>query len=47
MNTSKKTARIVGALFLTVNIVFLVGALSIESILSSPDYLVIVSAKRT
>lgn len=47
VNTNKKTARIVGALFLTVNIVFLAGALSIESILGSPDYLAIASANRT
>jgi hypothetical protein len=47
MNPSKKTARIVGALFLTVNVAFLAGVLTLESILGSPDYLAIVSAKRT
>ena len=47
MNTSKKTARIVGALFLTVNIAFLAGVLTLDPILGSPDYLSIVTAKRT
>ena len=47
MNISRKTARIVGALFLTVNVAFLAGVLSIEPILNSPDYLVSVSANRT
>ena len=47
MNTNRKTARIVGALFLTVNVAFLAGVLTLESTLGSPDYLAIVSAKRT
>jgi hypothetical protein len=47
MSTNKKTARIVGALFITVNIAFLAGVLSLEPILTSPDYLEIMSAKRT
>lgn len=48
MNTSKTTARIVGVLFLTVNVVFILGAVVfIEPILSSPDYLTLVSANRS
>lgn len=47
MSTSKKTARIVGALFLTSNVVFILGAiLFIEPILSAPDYLTLLSANR-
>jgi len=48
MNTNRKTARIVGALFLTVNVVFILGAVVfIEPILSAPDYLTLVTANRT
>jgi hypothetical protein len=47
MNISKTTARIVGALFLTVNIAFLAGVLILEPILGSTETLAIVSAKRT
>jgi len=47
MNISKATARIVGALFLTVNIAFLAGVLILEPILGSTETLAIVSAKRT
>lgn len=48
MNTNKKTGRIVGALFLISNVTFLLGAIVfIESILGAPDYLVILSEKRT
>lgn len=43
----RKTARIVGALFLIVNAAFLAGVLSIESNLSSPDYLTTISANRS
>jgi hypothetical protein len=48
MNTNRKTARIVGALFLTSNVVFILGAVVfIEPILSAADYLILVSANRT
>ena len=47
MNTNNKTARIVGALFLTVNVTFILGAVLIENILNAPDYLMIVSANKT
>jgi hypothetical protein len=48
MNTSAKTARIVGALFLASNVTFLLGAVVfIESILGAPDYLTLASANRT
>jgi hypothetical protein len=47
MATSNKTARIVGALFLTSNVVFILGAVVfLEPILSAPDYLNLVSANR-
>jgi hypothetical protein len=48
MNTSRKTARIVGALFLFSNFTFILGAVVfIEPILSAADYLTLVSANRT
>jgi hypothetical protein len=48
MNTSKKTARIVGVLFLIVNVAFILGAaVFIEPILSAPDYINLVSTNRT
>ena len=48
MNTNKKTARIVGALFLTSNVTFILGAVVfVESILSALDYLILVSENRT
>jgi hypothetical protein len=53
MNTSKrtisyrKTAVIVGALFLTAMVSYLVGALLIDSIISSPDYLNNVSSNES
>jgi hypothetical protein len=47
MNSSRKTARIVGALFLTVNIAFLAGVFTLDPILSAPEYLSIISAKRS
>jgi hypothetical protein len=47
MSSSRNTARIVGALFLTSNVTFILGAIVfIESILSAPDYLTLVSANR-
>jgi hypothetical protein len=47
MNSNKKTARIVGALFLIAMVTYLVGASLIESILTDPDYLINVSANKT
>jgi hypothetical protein len=48
MNTNRKTARIVGALFLTSNVVFIVGAfVFVEPILGAPNYISLASAKRT
>ena len=47
MNTHKKTARIVGALFLIAMVTSLVGGIWLESIITAPDYLVTVSANRT
>ena len=48
MNTNRKTARIVGALFLASNVFFILGAfLFVEPILGAPDYLSLVSANRT
>jgi hypothetical protein len=48
MNLSRKTARFVGALFLISNVTFILGAIVlIESILTAPDYLALVSANRT
>jgi len=40
MNANRKTARIVGALFLTSNVVFILGAVVfVEPILGAADYL--------
>jgi len=47
MNASKKTARIVGALFLIAMVTSLVGGLWLESIITAPDYLRAVSAQET
>jgi hypothetical protein len=47
MNINKKTAIIVGALFLTVNVAFLAGVFTLDPILGSPDYLENLSAKRS
>ena len=48
MDSNKRTARIVGALFPAVNLAFILGAaVFIEPILSAPDYLTLVSASRT
>jgi hypothetical protein len=47
VNSSKKTARVVGALFLTAMVTSLLGGGLLESILTAPDYLVSVSANTT
>lgn len=48
MNSSRKTAIIVGALFLISNVTFLLGAfVLVEPILNAQDYLTQVSANRT
>jgi Domain of unknown function (DUF4386) len=47
MNSSKKTARIVGALFITATVAFMLGNGLIESILNAPDYLVDVYPNKT
>lgn len=48
MSASQRTARIVGALFLASNVVFILGAIVfIEPILGDPDYLTLASANRT
>lgn len=48
MNSSRKTAIMVGAFFLASNVTFLMGAFGfVEPILSAPDYLDLVSANRT
>jgi hypothetical protein len=48
MNTSRQTAKIVGALFLTSNVTFILGAtVFIEPSLGAPDYLALVSASRS
>jgi hypothetical protein len=48
MDTNRKTARFVGAFFLTSNVTFILGAIVlIESILGAPDYLTLVSDSRT
>ncbi len=39
MNTNKTTARIVGVLFLTATVTYILGSGLIESILNAPDYL--------
>jgi hypothetical protein len=48
MNTHRKTAIMVGALFLFSNVTFLLGAfVFVEPILGAPDYLTLASANRT
>jgi hypothetical protein len=47
MNTDKKTARIVGALFLLAMVTSLLGGIWLESITGAPDYLVEVSSQGT
>lgn len=47
MNANRKTARIVGALFLTVNVAFILGTgFLVEPILSGPDYLTLASTSQ-
>ncbi len=40
MNSNRKTARIVGALFLTAMVTSILGGGLIESVLNAPDYLI-------
>jgi len=47
MNTYKKTARIVGALFLIAMVTSLVGGVWLDSFLTAPDYLATISANQT
>jgi hypothetical protein len=47
MNTYKKTARIVGALFIIAMVTSLLGGIWLESILNAPDYLSNISANET
>jgi hypothetical protein len=48
MDTSKRTARLVGAFFLFSNIVFIVGAVVfLEPALNDPDYLSLLSSNRS
>jgi hypothetical protein len=47
MNSNRRTARIVGALFLLAMVASLVGGIWLESILTAPDYLATVSAQET
>jgi hypothetical protein len=47
MNTNRKTAIIVGVLFLTAMVTSLLGGIWLESIISAPDYLITVSAYET
>lgn len=47
MISNKNTARFIGALFLVVNVTFILGAAAfIEPILGAPDYLTLVAANR-
>lgn len=47
MSLNKKTARIVGASFLFSNATFILGVILLEPILTTPDYLIAVSANQT
>jgi len=48
MNTNKKTARIVGVLFITATVASILGTFGfLEPILNAPDYLISVSANET
>lgn len=47
MNTNKKTARLVGVLFLTAMVASLLGGGLVESVISVPDYLIAVSENKT
>lgn len=46
MNTNKKTARLVGVLFLTAMVASLLGGGLVESVISVPDYLAAVSENK-
>jgi len=47
MNSNKKTARIVGVLFLTATVTYMLGSGLLESILNDPEYLIKVSENKT
>jgi len=47
MSSNRKTAIIVGASFLFVNVTFILGFFLLESTLNAPDYLIEVSANQT
>jgi hypothetical protein len=48
MDTTRKTAILVGAFFLVSNVTFIFGAIGlIEPLLGAPDYLSLVSANRS
>ena len=47
MNSNKRTARIVGVLFLTAMVASLVGGGLVESVLSAPDYLTAIPENET
>jgi hypothetical protein len=46
MDTDRKTARIVGALFLIAMVTSLVGGIWLETMITAPDYLITVSASQ-
>jgi hypothetical protein len=46
VNTYKRTARIVGALFLIAMATSLVGGVWLESLMAAPDYLTVISAQK-
>ncbi|MCP4536179.1 MAG: DUF4386 domain-containing protein [Chloroflexi bacterium] len=46
MNTNKKTAIIVGVLFITATVTYMIGSSYLDPILDAPDYLVNVSANK-
>lgn len=46
MNIDKKTARILGALFLTVMVAYTLGAVLLDPILTAPNYLIKISANK-
>jgi len=47
MDTARKTARIVGSLFLIAMVTSLVGGIWLETMISAPDYLITVSANHS
>ena len=47
MDTARKTARIVGSLFLIAMVTSLVGGIWLETMISAPDYLITVSANQS